>query len=164
MKDGKAQGPDGLSAKYYKQVCDILEIPFLKAYNGLQEDVPEHISLFQACKSLIPKEGQNLQECGSYRPISLLNIDFDIFSKIIAQRLAPNSQNLIHMDQVGFIKGREVTDRTTRVIVLIYKNHTEKGETCLISIDDKKAFDKVNWAIMLPSLENRTRRKNVDMD
>lgn len=36
---------------------------------------------------LVPKEGNNIENPGSYRPIALLNLDYKILSSILEERL-----------------------------------------------------------------------------
>lgn len=52
---------------------------------------------------MIPKEGKDRLERSSYRPISVLNIDYRIFTSIIAKSLENNIPDLIDNDQTGFI-------------------------------------------------------------
>ena len=56
--------------------------------------------------TVIPKEGKDPAECGSYRPISLLNTDLKLFTKVLASRLQPWLPELVDLDQVGFIPTR----------------------------------------------------------
>ncbi len=42
--------------------------------------------------------------CSSYRPISLLNVDVNIFVKILASRLETVLPSIISTEQTGFIK------------------------------------------------------------
>lgn len=41
----------------------------------------------EAIISAIPKENKAKLECGTYRPISVLNIDYRLFTSIMARRL-----------------------------------------------------------------------------
>lgn len=51
--------------------------------------------------SLIPKDGKDPSQCGSYRPIVLLNTDLKLFAKILASRLLLHIPQLIHKDQAA---------------------------------------------------------------
>lgn len=68
--------------------------------------------------------------------------------------MASRLQNLIHIDQVGFLQGWEARDGTMSVIDLLFENYKEKGESCLKSTDVEKPFDRVNLAFMLQTLRN----------
>ena len=60
--------------------------------------------------SVILKEGKDPQSCDSYRPISLLNCDYKIITKLLSKRLEIILPKLINLDQTGFIKGRYSSD------------------------------------------------------
>lgn len=55
---------------------------------------------------VLPKPGRDPLHPGSYRPISLIDQDLKILSKILADRLATFLPNLIGPSQVGVVKGR----------------------------------------------------------
>jgi len=48
----------------------------------------------------------------NYRPITLLETDYKIHTKTVANKLGRVCQNLIHKDQAGFISGRSLFDHT----------------------------------------------------
>ena len=48
----------------------------------------------------------------NYRPITLLETDYKIHTKTIANKLGRICQNLIHKDKAGFIPRRSLFDHT----------------------------------------------------
>ena len=58
--------------------------------------------------SLLPKEDANLLKLPNWRPITLLNVDYKIASKVIATRFEKVLDLLISPDQTGFLKGRYI--------------------------------------------------------
>ena len=44
----------------------------------------------------------------SWRPISLLNVDYKVAAKVIANRIKPVLQSIINSSQTGFMKGRYI--------------------------------------------------------
>lgn len=57
----------------------------------------------EASVIVLPKDNKDKTNAGSYRPISLLNFDFKIFTKTLATRL---NKIIHHSDQTGFIWNR----------------------------------------------------------
>lgn len=92
---------------------------------------------------MIPKEGKDPKQCGSYRPISLLNADLKIFSKIIAMRLQQQLPSLIHQDQVGFVPTREARANTIKVLNSMHIANSTKTPCVFLGTDAEKAFDLV---------------------
>ena len=45
-------------------------------------------------------------EIKNWRPLTLLNVDYKIFSKTIANRIQLVFNDIIHKDQTGFMTGR----------------------------------------------------------
>lgn len=70
--------------------------------------------------SLILKKDKDSLDCGSYRPISLLNVDGKILSKILACRLETILPSIVAADQTGFIKGRHSFFNIRRLLNILY--------------------------------------------
>ena len=89
LKNGKSPGPDGFSSEFYKKFSDLL-VPYLNKMFGQAFDNGElpH-TLNEAIITLIPKARKDLEEVGSYRPISLLNTDQKILTKNFSQKAEP---------------------------------------------------------------------------
>ena len=80
LKSGKSPGPDGIPVELYKEFSNILT-PFLhRMYNQAQLDGTPPSRLTQATITVIHKKGKDDLNVGSYRPISLLNIDYKIYA------------------------------------------------------------------------------------
>ncbi len=101
-------------------------------------------TLRQSCISLILKKDKDPHECGSYRPISLLNVDVKILAKMLAKRLESVLPTIIHSDQTGFIKNRLLSHNIRRAFNIIYSSNSHPSEALLL-LDAEKAFDRVEW-------------------
>lgn len=84
----------------------------------LQEGDPPR-SWREAVISVIPKEGKDRMECGSYRPISVLNIDYRLYASIMAKRLEHNLPDLIDIYKTGFVKQTQAYDDIWRTLHII---------------------------------------------
>jgi hypothetical protein len=85
-------------------------------------------------------------DIANYRPISLLNTDYKIFTKALTIKLAKVAPDLIHPNQAGFVPGRQIRDQiwlTKRIIELA--EATENGERngVIVALDQEKAYDKI---------------------
>lgn len=101
---------------------------------------------------VIPKEGKDPAECGSYRPISLLNTELKMFTKILAARLQPWLSHLIDLDQVGFIPTWEARHNTTKILNLVHHANEINTHCVFLNTDAEKAFDRVNWHFLFEVL------------
>ena len=58
--------------------------------------------------SLITKKDNDTSLIETLRPISLLNVDYRIFTRVIAKRLEKLLPKIINPDQSGYVKGRYI--------------------------------------------------------
>lgn len=78
-------------------------------------------------------------------PITLINGDSKIYSKLLARRLAPVIHKIISDRHHGFIPGRSTTDHVQRVISFFDITDVAGDPMALILLDAEKAFDRVSW-------------------
>lgn len=126
---------------------------FLAAFNAILDGHSLPADMLSASVTMIPKPGKDPLLCGSYRPISLLNCDVKLFTKILASRLNVLLQRTVAADQVGFIQSREARDNTIRTLDIIPKAKRSRIPLLLLSTDAEKAFDRVDWVFLRETLK-----------
>ncbi|CAI5656797.1 unnamed protein product [Oreochromis niloticus] len=153
LQSAKSPGPDGFPAEFYKKFHLKLAPLLLSVFEESLKRGSLPQTLRQASISLLHKEGKDPTCCGSYRPISLLNVDFKILSKLLATRLERVLPSIISDEQTGFIKGRHSFFNIRSLLNIIYsKNHSTVPEV-VISLDAEKAFDRVEWGYLFAVLK-----------
>lgn len=152
MRVGKSPGLDGFPSEYYNKYADKLA-PILKTVYDESFSLGKLPETFnEALISLIVKKDKDPTDPGSFRPISLINVDCKILTKIFAMRLESVLPHLIHSDQVGFIKGRSSSDNVRRLLHLIQLNQDGSTPIAAFSLDAQKAFDRVKWGFLRHAL------------
>uniref|UniRef100_A0A803SZS4 Reverse transcriptase domain-containing protein n=1 Tax=Anolis carolinensis TaxID=28377 RepID=A0A803SZS4_ANOCA len=146
FESNKAPGPDGFTIAFYK-IGQEEVIRFLcKLMNqALQEKIiPE--TWKEAIIIMIPKENSDGLDVQNYRPISLLNTDYKIFTKILANRMKEFLEEWIGEDQTGFLSARSIKDNVRIIIDAIeYYEQNSQKEVGFLALDAEKAFDNLNW-------------------
>jgi hypothetical protein len=128
---GKAAGINGIMSQFWQRLqtihsantgrdgdgrngpanktCDVVKL-LTWVYNNIEEfGVLEDttFALGWMCPLFKKKDKSDI---ANYRPITVLNADYKIFTKALANKLAKVAPHIIHKDQAGFMKGRKITD------------------------------------------------------
>ena len=94
--------------------------------------------------TLIPKKDKDISYLKNYRPISLLTVDYKILAKTIANRLKKCLDILIHSDQSGFLKGRNIGNNVRLITDIIEYAKLNNIPGAILLLDIQKAFDSVS--------------------
>ena len=143
----RSPGYDDLPVEFYivffHDICDLL----LNWYRYSFVHGFWYVSQRNVVITLLPKKDKDPLYVKNRRPISLLNTDYKIIAKVMADvanrlKLCPNE--IIHEHQTGFMKGRNIGSNIRTIIDLIieYCNSNDMpGSKVLLHIE--KAFDSV---------------------
>ena len=150
MKKGKSPGNDGLTAEFYQTFGDVLEDELTELLNNIMFSGELPKSQRQATLKLIFKKGDH-RLLKNWRPVSLLNVDYKILSKIMTFRLSKFMEKITPREQKCGVKGRQMGD-IIRNIDVICEEMNESGGYLML-LDHQKAFDWVNHTYMLEVLK-----------
>ncbi len=116
MQNGKSPGSDGLPAEFYHCFWSTLGQDLVEVlnYSLIKGQLPESLRL--ALITLLFKKGDRL-DLKNWRPISLLNVDYKIGAKTLANRLKMVLSSVLSEDQTCGVPGRSTFDNLRLVRV-----------------------------------------------
>ena len=149
----KTPGPDGLSVEFYATFWSRLGPLLVDTFN-------ECLAVGDLCESMkasvtrLVHKKDDRRLLKNWRPISLLNVDYKICSKALSLRLAGVLDSIISPDQTCSVPGRTISSNL--ILLRDCLDYIERtGETAiLVSLDQEKAFDRVNRSFLLTLLEH----------
>jgi hypothetical protein len=100
-------------------------------------------------------KSESKTDCGNYRPISIISNIAQVFEKVIYSQLITflNENKVIAENQSGF-RPNHSTETTLLHSIINYLDNMDKGLiNGVVFIDLKKAFDTVDYALLLAKLE-----------
>jgi hypothetical protein len=97
-----------MSIEFYKIFWNYLKDDLISGLNFSSEINCLSQLQAQGLITLNRKPNKDLPKLSNWRPISLLNVDYKILTKVIANRIKRLLNTLIDNSQTGFIKGRYI--------------------------------------------------------
>lgn len=152
LKDGKASGPNGLPAEFYKSNIDWIAQDLLDVYTEALVNGSLGSDINRGIIKLIPKDGDKTL-MKNWCPITLLNVSYKILSKALATRLENILPKFISSTQTSFIKGRYILENLiTSWEAMEWERFSEQNSAMLL-LDFEKAYDRIEWDFVLSMLK-----------
>jgi hypothetical protein len=92
---------------------------------------------------LIPKE-EGAKTLKKFRPISLINCSFKIFTKALNNRIEKICDRLLPPNQTTFVKGRFILESVVSTHEIIHWAARNKEKCLVLKLDYEKAYERVN--------------------
>ena len=152
LNNDKSQGTDGLPAEFYKTFWDVIGQDLTEVFNSCYNSQLLPASQREAVIRCIPKKGERTK-ISNWRPISLLNADYKILTRALSERISKVLPFIINEDQTCIVKGRTIHHNTALIRDIIDFSNDQNINAYILSIDQMKAFDKVDWNFMFKTLK-----------
>ena len=166
LPDGKAAGIDGIPHELWKMLATRYEnkknlnqpkFNIVKCLTVLYNDVERHGIVHpsefpKGWMCPLYKKG-DMTEISNYRPITVLNMDYKIMTRVLTTRLTDAVPDLIHPDQAGFMCGCRIEDQTELVKMVLNNCEVNKTNGVIVCLDQEKAYDKVRHDFIWKTLD-----------
>lgn len=153
MSNNKSPGSDGITTEFYKLFWNDIKKQLVNSLNhsytsGNLTDLQK-----QSIITLLPKKDKNTSLLSNWRPISLLNVDYKIATKVLANRMKKVLPKIIDSNQTGFLKSRYIGENIRTIIEVIDHVNMQDLPGMIFFADFEKAFDSIDHEFMFKCLE-----------
>ena len=156
LNDRKATGLDAISAKLLKMVAPAISSSLITLFNASLSQGCFPTEWKEANITPVPKSGVR-HMMNNYRPISVLPVLAKVFESIVHQQLYSylEKNKILKEEQTGFRPNRSTQDILLRTVD-DWRGALDDGDVvATVMIDLSKAFDTINYGLMLKKLSEK---------
>ena len=151
LPTGKAPGPDRIPNEFYKAFSNILAPLLTDAFNEMRAGGKLYEGFSDGYVTQLYKKGTR-DDPRNYRPITLLNGDYKILTRILAKRMLDIATQFVSDDQIGFVPRTFIGESHMLIrLMQAHLEHIDEGGI-LLFLDLEKAFDRCSWSYMHSAL------------
>ena len=151
---GKSAGPNRVPNAVYRYLSAAFAPKFLKMINEAitRQSLPDH--MMEGEISVLYKKGDR-DDPRNYRPITLLNADYKIYTKLLAARMKTAVHEFVSGTQKGFVPKELIHDCTTllNMIEAYINEEPEQRQGLFLFFDMEKAFDRCSYKFLNGALK-----------
>ena len=152
MARNKAPGNDGLPVEFYAVFWQKIGKCVWEAMLDSHRKGHLYKSARRGVISLIPKKNKNSLLIKNWRPLTLLNTDHKILTKMLTSRLKPYLEKVIGLQQTGYVPGRYIGTNIRKMIDLLMYLEQNEIEAVLVVVDFEKCFDTIEHESLVKAL------------
>jgi ribonuclease HI/exonuclease III len=165
VKEGTATGLDGCPNELWKvlksrhdsaQGTHKTSFNITKALTSLFRDIQTHgvdprtdFAMGWMCPLFKKKDPTDIS---NYRPITVLNTDYKLLTKVLGLQLIDPANNMIHEDQAGFMPGRSIFNHIRLAKAIISYADIAEENGAIVALDQEKAYDRIRhdylWEVL----------------
>ena len=147
MAHNKAPGIDGLPMEFYVKFWDVLGSDLVLVLNSPFPSGSLSLSQHRGLITIFFTKGDRLDP-KNWRPITLLNVDYKIASRVLADRLLKVIQAVVARDQTCSVPGRYIGENVSFLRDDVHYASSSEIPVAILSIDQEKAFNRVDWSFL----------------
>lgn len=155
LKSTSAAGPDGFPAVLLKLCKESLSGPLTIFWKMCLDEGEIPLSLKQSVITPIHKGG-SFSKAVNYRPVALTSHVIKIFEKIVRKTIVDfmNDEDKLNPNQHGFRRGRSCLSQLLDHLDYVLSQLELGRNVDVVYLDFSKAFDKVDFEIVLKKIQN----------
>jgi hypothetical protein len=89
-----------------------------------------------------------------YRPITLFSTDYKILARIVAKRVRPTLEDLMHPSQFCGRPGNTILEALASVREAVAEAEVRRKPMCILTLDFRDAFDRISHKYLLDILHS----------
>ena len=158
----KAEGPDEIPMEFFKEINEhnLQKLNELISDRRNNEDMPPEET--RARVVTIFKKGDT-SDFSKYRPISLLNAAYNIFTAILVHRISQTLNKHLQKTQFGFRRHKSRANAIFLIRRMIdTAERSNKQKVHLVLLAWEKAFDKLIHASLFKAMDKNEHRQTIN--
>ncbi len=152
MKKNKAPGPDGIPLEAYLVLPDQQLQVIVEVYNQWIGGKCIPAKHKHGITLLFYKHKGEKTDLKNYRPITLTNMVYRIYTTIIQKRMEPVMQKVIPQSQQGFLKRRTIANNILVLREKMWQAKHSKKPLYVMFVDFAKAYDTIHRGMIYDTM------------
>ena len=153
MSCNKSPGSDGLTVEFYRHFYTFLKDILIEIFRSIHEEKTLSRSMKSGVLNLIYKKKGDKRLLKNYRPISLLQVDYKIIARVMANRFKKVLPSLVSENQSCCVLGKDIADTICNIRDIIDLVEKDELEGYILKFDQEKAFDRVSHEYLMATLK-----------